>query len=74
MIEFDYWDVYFNSPNDFSSLQKDKRTKRPYVTINLATLYLNYMYLADYKFVDSLFSPIFLQFPKSYFTPALIAS
>lgn len=55
MIEFDYWDVYFNSPNDFSSLQKDKRTKRPYVTINLATLYLNYIYLADYKFVDSLF-------------------
>ena len=51
MFDFNYRDVFFKSPDVFPVLQKDKRTKRTYMTVIIHLSIRIMRYIADFYYV-----------------------
>ena len=72
MFDFNYWDVFFKSPNVFPVLQKDKRTKRTYMIVFIHLSIRTMRYIADLYYVKCFCRRVTLRMLKSCFAPTWI--
>ena len=72
MFDFNYWDVFFKSPDVFPVLKKDKRTKRTYMIVFIHLTIRTMRYIADLYYVKCFYRRVTLRILKSCFAPTWI--
>ena len=72
MFDFNHWDVFFKSSDVFPTLQKDKRTKRTYMTVIIHLSIRIMRYIADLYYVKWFCRRVTLRMLKSCFAPTWI--
>ena len=72
MFDFNYWDVFFKSPDVFPVLQKDKRTKRTYMTVIINHSIRIMRNIAEFYYVKWFCRRVTLRILKSCIAPTWI--